>query len=151
MILYIEDNLSNLTLVERILDRYPAVELIPAMQATIGLELAREHHPDLIVLDLHLPTCPAPKSSSALKQTSHPRDPVVVLTADASTSQSEHVKHLGAADYLTKPLDVPNSWKSRRQSRRTAPTRAVTPQAHAAGRMTAPSDRMTSLVGRGSY
>jgi hypothetical protein len=37
-----EDNLSNLTLVERILDRYPAIELIPAMQGTIGLELARE-------------------------------------------------------------------------------------------------------------
>ncbi len=39
VILYIEDNLSNLTLVERILERYRAVELIPAMQATIGLSL----------------------------------------------------------------------------------------------------------------
>ena len=55
VILYIEDNLSNLTLLERLLKRYPAIELIPAMQGTIGLELAREHRPDLIILDLHLP------------------------------------------------------------------------------------------------
>jgi CheY-like chemotaxis protein len=57
-ILYIEDNLSNLTLVERILQRRGNVELIPAMQGTIGLELARQHRPDLIVLDLHLPDTP---------------------------------------------------------------------------------------------
>ena len=84
LILYIEDNLSNLTLVERILERYPAVELIPAMQATIGLELARQHHPDLIVLDLHLPDMPGTEVLKRLKAEQPTREiPVVVLTADA--------------------------------------------------------------------
>jgi signal transduction histidine kinase/ActR/RegA family two-component response regulator len=104
-IIYIEDNLSNLTLVARIMDRYPGVELIPAMQAAIGLELARQHHPDLIVLDLHLPDMPGTEVLQRLKA-EHPEVPVVVLTADARREQEARVRQLGAADYLTKPLDV---------------------------------------------
>jgi CheY-like chemotaxis protein len=92
--------------VQRILDRHSSVELIPAMQATIGLELAREHHPDLIVLDLHLPDLPGTDALKRLKA-DHPEVPVVVLTADATEGLEERIRELGAADYLTKPLDVP--------------------------------------------
>ena len=106
--IYIEDNVANLTLVERILDRHSSIELIPAMQATIGLELAREHHPDLIVLDLHLPDMPGAEVLQRLKAERATREvPVVVLTADAAEGLEERVRQLGAADYLTKPLDVP--------------------------------------------
>jgi signal transduction histidine kinase/ActR/RegA family two-component response regulator len=109
VILYIEDNLSNLTLVERILQRHSVVELIPAMQATIGLELARQHRPDLIILDLHLPDMPGAELLKRLKAEPATREiPVVVLTADASKTQAELVTALGVAEYLTKPLDVPN-------------------------------------------
>jgi len=104
-IIYIEDNVSNLTLVARILDRHPGVELIPAMQAAIGLELAREHHPDLVVLDLHLPDMPGTEALKRLKA-DYPEVPVVVLTADAREGQEALVRRLGAADFLTKPLDV---------------------------------------------
>ena len=108
LILYIEDNLSNLTLVQRILERQANVKLISAMQATIGLELARQHHPDLIVLDLHLPDMPGTEVLKRLKQQPPTREiPVIVLTADASGRQTERVKQLGATDYLTKPLDIP--------------------------------------------
>jgi signal transduction histidine kinase len=55
-ILYIEDNLSNLKLVERVLDRFPALQLIPATQGQLGIDLARQHQPDLILLDLTSPT-----------------------------------------------------------------------------------------------
>jgi signal transduction histidine kinase/CheY-like chemotaxis protein len=106
-ILYIEDNLSSLTLVERILERHGAVSVIPAMQATIGLELAREHHPDLIVLDLHLPDMPGIEALKRLKADQATRKiPVIVLTADASNRQSDRIEQLGAAAYVTKPLDV---------------------------------------------
>jgi CheY-like chemotaxis protein len=54
-ILYIEDNLSNLNLVQEILRQQPQVELLSAMQGRLGLDLARKHSPDLILLDLHLP------------------------------------------------------------------------------------------------
>ena len=76
------------------------------MQATIGLELAREYHPDLIVLDLHLPDIPGAEALKRLKA-DHPDVPVIVLTADATEGVEDHVRQLGASDYLTKPLDVP--------------------------------------------
>jgi CheY-like chemotaxis protein len=77
------------------------------MQGTIGLELARRHNPALSLLDLHLPDLPGTEVLTRLKTEQATREiPVVVLTADASKSQSERVERLGAAAYLTKPLDV---------------------------------------------
>jgi signal transduction histidine kinase/DNA-binding response OmpR family regulator len=106
-ILYIEDNLSNLTLVERILDRQSDVELIPAMQGTLGLELAREHQPDLIILDLHLQDLPGTEILHRLKAHKDTHAiPVIILSADASERQIEELREAGASDYLTKPLDV---------------------------------------------
>jgi signal transduction histidine kinase/CheY-like chemotaxis protein len=106
-ILYIEDNLSNLALVERILDRYATVELIPAMQATIGLALARDHDPALIVLDLHLPDMHGVEVLRRLKADPTTRDvPVVILSADATKRQAERLRRAGASAFLTKPLDV---------------------------------------------
>jgi signal transduction histidine kinase/CheY-like chemotaxis protein len=106
-ILYIEDNLSNLTLVERILEQQRNVEVIPAIQGTIGLQLAREHRPDLIVLDLHLPDLPGIEVLRRLQAEDDTREiPVVVLSADANQRQIEQVLEAGAKDYLTKPLDV---------------------------------------------
>jgi len=57
-VLYIEDNLSNLRLVERVLGRRPGVRLITAMRPQLRLDLAADHHPDLVLLDLHLPDMP---------------------------------------------------------------------------------------------
>ena len=54
-VLHIEDNLANLELVEQVLTRSGVVELLAAMSGSLGLELAREHRPHLILLDLHLP------------------------------------------------------------------------------------------------
>jgi signal transduction histidine kinase/ActR/RegA family two-component response regulator len=106
-VLYIEDNLSNLTLVERIMDRHPGVELVTAMQGRLGLDLATERHPDLIVLDLHLPDVPGYEVLRCLKADAATRAiPVVVLSADASKKQVERLLSLGAREYVTKPLDV---------------------------------------------
>src|SRR5438874_12174854 len=57
-ILYVEDNLSNLRLIERVLAHRPDIQLISATQGGSGIDLAREHYPDLILLDLHLPVLP---------------------------------------------------------------------------------------------
>ena len=60
------------------------------------------------MLDPHLPDMPCTEVLKRLKAEHTTREiPVVVLTADASKGQSERVKQLGAADYVTKPLDVP--------------------------------------------
>jgi CheY-like chemotaxis protein len=106
-LLYIEDNLSNLRLVERILSRRPKVKLISAMQASIGLDLARQHHPDLILLDLHLPDIPGDEVLRQLRADRRTAQiPVVVVSADATAGQIERLRAAGANEYLTKPIDV---------------------------------------------
>jgi PAS domain S-box-containing protein len=106
-ILYIEDNLSNLTLVEQMLVELPQIELISAMQGGLGLELARQHTPDLILLDLHLPDLRGHEVLKRLRQNKTTCDiPVVVISADATARQIERLLAAGARHYLTKPLDI---------------------------------------------
>jgi PAS domain S-box-containing protein len=105
--LYIEDNLSNLTLIEQMLTDQPEVKLITAMQGQLGVELARQHSPDLILLDLHLPDLPGWEVLSHLQRHESTRDiPVVVISADATSRQLKRLLAAGARAYLTKPLDM---------------------------------------------
>ena len=106
-VLYIEDNLSNMRLIERVLERRDDVELLPAMQGRIGLSLAKEHVPAIILLDLHLPDISGEQVLEELR--SDPATatiPVVILSADATPHQIERLLAAGATAYLTKPLDV---------------------------------------------
>ena len=107
VVLYIEDNVSNLRLVEQVLGRRPQTTLLSAMQGQLGLELAREHRPDLILLDLHLPEVPGDEVLRRLLEEPRTRGiPVVILSADATPGQMERLLAAGAQTYLTKPLDV---------------------------------------------
>jgi CheY-like chemotaxis protein len=106
-ILYIEDNLSNLTLVEQMLSEQPQIELLTAMQGSLGLDLARKHLPDLILLDLHLPDLQGHEVLAQLRADKLTREiPVVVISADATTRQIQRLLAAGARNYLTKPLDI---------------------------------------------
>jgi CheY-like chemotaxis protein len=106
-ILYIEDNLANLTLVETILDSEPGILLVPALQGQLGLELAFEHRPDLILLDLHLPDIPGTEVLRRLQDDARTREiPVVVISADAMQGSVQKLLQSGARAYLTKPLEV---------------------------------------------
>jgi len=106
-VLYIEDNLSNLELVERVVRRRRGVQLISAMRPQLGLDLADEHHPDLVLLDLHLPDMPGQEVLRRLR--AGPKTagiPVVVLSADARPGLVTRMLEAGARAFLTKPLDV---------------------------------------------
>ena len=106
-LLYVEDNLANLSLVETILLSRPAWRTVPALQGQLGIELAREHRPNLILLDLHLPDLPGEEVLRRLRgdaRTAH--IPVVVISADATRAMIERLREAGADGYLTKPLDV---------------------------------------------
>ncbi len=106
-LLYIEDNISNLTLIEHLLSEYPPIKLISAMQGSLGLELASRHQPDLILLDVHLPDLSGAEVLSRLKANPCTSAiPVVVLSADATKSQIDRLLAAGANEYLTKPLEV---------------------------------------------
>jgi CheY-like chemotaxis protein len=106
-VLYIEDNLSNLKLIDRILAKRGDVEVVSAMQGRLGVELARQLQPRMILLDLHLPDVPGEGVLRRLRE--DPRTasiPVVMVTADATAGQVQRLVSAGATAYLTKPLDV---------------------------------------------
>ncbi|RYG69251.1 PAS domain S-box protein, partial [bacterium] len=107
VVLYIEDNPSNLHLVQRLLSRRPEIRLLSAMQGELGYELARMHCPDLILLDLHLPDVSGLEVLLRLQGNTGTKSiPIVVLSADATPGQARRAVDAGAKAYLTKPLEV---------------------------------------------
>jgi CheY-like chemotaxis protein len=106
-VLYIEDNLSNMRLLENVFGDWTNYTLIPAPQGRLGLELARELLPDLILLDQHLPDLKGDEVLKRLKADPTTRSiPVVMVSADATAKQIEALRAGGAIDYLTKPIDL---------------------------------------------
>jgi CheY-like chemotaxis protein len=106
-VLYIEDNVPSAQLMERIFSRWPDVKLISAMQGGLGVELARQHTPDLILLDLHLPDIQGLEVLQRVRSDPTTRSiPIVVTSADATPGQIARLRAAGADDYLTKPLDI---------------------------------------------
>lgn len=106
-VLHIEDNVTNVALVERVAALRPGTTLLTALQGSIGLDLARQHRPDLILLDLHLPDIEGREVLRRLRADPATASiPVVVVTADATAGQRTRLLREGARGYLTKPIDV---------------------------------------------
>lgn len=106
-ILCIEDNLANREVIAGIFADRPDIELMTAIQGRLGLELAREHFPDVILLDAHLPDLPGAEVLVRLQAEPATRKiPVIVVSADATPRQIERLRGLGARDYLTKPFEI---------------------------------------------
>jgi CheY-like chemotaxis protein len=106
-ILYIEDNLANLHLVQGVLAYRPSVNLISAMEGRLGVDLAINDHPDLILLDLDLPDISGEEVFRQLKaEPTTDGIPIVVVSADASTETLRRLESLGADRFLTKPLNL---------------------------------------------
>jgi signal transduction histidine kinase len=106
-VLYIEDNLSNLRLVEAILEHVPNVELLTAMQGRLGFELAVEHRPDLVLLDVHLPDIDGDEVLAQIRaHGAVAATRVVFLSADATPKHVERLLEAGSDGYLTKPFDL---------------------------------------------
>jgi CheY-like chemotaxis protein len=81
--------------------------MLSAMQGNIGLDLAHQHLPNMILLDLHLPDIQGEEVLARLRSDPVTRDiPVVIITADATPGQVQRLIASGAAAYLTKPLNV---------------------------------------------
>jgi PAS domain S-box-containing protein len=106
-VLLVENNLTTLDLVERVLSRRPGTEVLAAMQGGLGVDLAREHVPDMILLDLYLPDMTGDIVLDRLAEDPATADvPVAVIGADAP---AQHVRQLlgrGVIGFLAKPIDV---------------------------------------------
>lgn len=106
-ILYVEDNLHNLALMEGILAYRPEIKLLLASQGSQALAMAQQNRPDLMLLDVHLPDMKGDELLRRMQALPELRDlPVVVLSADATMGQIEKLRAAGAREYLTKPFEV---------------------------------------------
>lgn len=107
LVVYIEDNLASVGLVEQMLARRPTVKMLPAMSAGLGLELARVHRPDLILMDLDLPDMAGDQLLAKLTSDVRTRGiPVAVITGSTSPGRRRQMLASGATMYLTKPIDL---------------------------------------------
>lgn len=106
-VLYIEDNVPNVRMIEQVVRLRPEWRLIHAALGRLGVELARAHRPELVLLDLHLPDLSGREVLLALKGHPNTADtPVVILTADGNSEMPHQLRDAGADDFLTKPLDI---------------------------------------------
>lgn len=80
-VLCVEDNPSNLKLIEEIFSLRPEIELMTVMQGNLGLELARQHLPALILLDLNLPDLPGERVLDELRREARTAHMPIVVRA----------------------------------------------------------------------
>jgi PAS domain S-box-containing protein len=106
-VLYVEDNPSNLKLVQRLLERRGDIRLLSATTGAMALAILSKMPVDVVLLDLHLPDMPGTEVLRRLRE--HPmtaRTPVVVVSADATPGQLERLRAGGADGFLSKPIDL---------------------------------------------
>jgi len=108
-VLYVEDNPANLRMVTQLLKRRPNIRMWSAHEPLLGLELALEHCPDLILLDINLPGLDGYEVLDRLRQQPKTsQTPVLAVSANAMPSDIEKGLKAGFEAYLTKPIDVNN-------------------------------------------
>jgi len=106
-VLYIEDNPANLRLIAQLLQRIPGIEMSSAHDPFLGMDLAYEYVPDLILLDINLPGITGFDVLDRLRENEKTKSiPVVAISANAMKKDIENGLSAGFDDYITKPIDV---------------------------------------------
>ena len=112
-VLYIEDNPANLRLVQQIFEHKKNIRMWSAHEPLLGLELAEEHKPDLILLDINLPGMDGFAVLKYLRQREETRDiPVIAISANAMPIDIKSGLDAGFDEYITKPVNVRNLLES---------------------------------------
>ena len=107
LVLYVEDNATNIALVESVFEDFEGVDLLTAPTAEEGLELVRSKHPDAVIMDIHLPGMSGVEATRQLQATPQTRDiPVIALSAAANLQSSHATSHAHFYRYLAKPLNI---------------------------------------------
>ncbi|NVD99750.1 ATP-binding protein [Massilia sp. BJB1822] len=106
-VLYVEDNPANLRLIEEIIGFRPDLKLLTAPDAHLGVELARAHLPDIILMDINLPGMSGFDALAELRADPATRHiPVIALTANAMPRDVEKGLAAGFFRYLVKPINI---------------------------------------------
>jgi len=106
-LLYVEDNPANLKLVQEIIRFRPGMRLLTAPDAQLGLEMARAHLPDIILMDVNLPGMSGVEAVRVLRADARTgKIPVIALTANAMPRDVERGMAAGFFRYLIKPINI---------------------------------------------
>ena len=111
-VLYIEDNIDNMNLVERAL-RARGYEILKAINGKEGVETAQKHHPDLILLDINLPDIDGYEVARQLRSSDDEflvTVPIIAVTANALRGDAEKALEAGCDFYMSKPINVRELW-----------------------------------------
>ncbi|MDO9307675.1 MAG: response regulator, partial [Deltaproteobacteria bacterium] len=106
-LLYVEDNLANMQLVEQLIERRPDLRLLSAGDAILGIALARTRQPEVILMDINLPGMSGIQALEILRAdplTAH--IPVLAISANAMPHDIRKGLEAGFLRYITKPIDV---------------------------------------------
>ncbi|MDH5392242.1 MAG: ATP-binding protein [Gammaproteobacteria bacterium] len=105
-VLYIEDEMTNIIIVEQLLQANKNITLLTAMTGKDGIEKINSNKIDLILLDINLPDINGLEICRELKQRDdYSNVPVVALSANAMPDDIEQGKQAGVDGYLLKPID----------------------------------------------
>jgi len=106
-LLYVEDNPANLKLIEQLIARRPDMRLLSARDGDQGIQLARAHQPEVILMDINLPGIGGIEALEILRaDPATAQIPVVALSANAMPRDIEKGLQAGFFRYLTKPIKV---------------------------------------------
>ena len=105
-ILYVEDNPDNVYMLTRRLKK-KGFELIIAGDGQEGIDKAVDEKPDLILMDLSLPTMDGWTATTKIKEIEEVKDiPIIALSAHAMPEHRDRAIKAGCSDYDTKPVDI---------------------------------------------
>ncbi len=106
-ILYIEDNSVNIDLMRKVFSSYSNIKLLEAREGWLGIGVAREQVPDLILLDNNLPDIDAVRVIEELRSNPVTRNiDIFVISADTTSERIAACLNAGARQFIQKPIDV---------------------------------------------
>jgi len=106
-LLYVEDNQANLQLVEQLIARRPDLRLLSAGDGMLGIDMARAHQPEVILMDINLPGMSGIQALEILrKEQATAHIPVLAISANAMPHDIKKGLEAGFLRYLTKPIKV---------------------------------------------
>lgn len=107
-ILYIEDNPANLELVRQVFMARESIAMFSAPDAKLGIEIARAHLPDLIIMDINLPGMSGIEAFKIIRNDPKTSGiPVIAVSANAMEKDIDKAMAAGFVDYIPKPINVP--------------------------------------------
>lgn len=105
-VLYIEDNPANIRLMAQVFAREKSLHLSTVHEPILGLDLVVENKPDLILLDINLPTMDGYMVLAELRKLFGETYPVIAISANAMAKDIEKGMEAGFDSYITKPVDI---------------------------------------------